>query len=230
MHSQSKNLYAILGVAPDADTETLQQAYQQAIRLNSDVDEGPEKATRLALIADAYALLSNPIRRQIYDASLASGAARQIENQLQPHAHAPAPTTQHTSRPALEGSVLDLVDPNRVKLWRKAIMLTLVLALPLFYLYRHANVLQMQGELRQNIDAQEQKDYAQSRQRSEQMQELSQLQQRRTEISYRLQELGKIDAANSTVVEAMEYDKLTEEKRTLEVRLEQLQKKYAPKY
>lgn len=230
MHSQSKNLYAILGVAPDADADTLQQAYQQAIRLNSDVDEGPEKATRLALIADAYALLSNPIRRQIYDASLASGSARQIENQLHPHSPTPAPVTQHKSSPVIEGSVLNLVDPSRVKLWRKAIMLALVLALPLFYLYRHASVLQMQGDLRQTLDAQEQKDYAQSKQRSEQMQELSQLQQRRAEISYRLQELGKIDAANSTVAEAMEYDKLTEEKRTLEVRLEQLQKKYAPKY
>lgn len=230
MHSQSKNLYAILGVAPDADADSLQQAYQQAIRLNSDVDEGPEKATRLALIADAYALLSNPIRRQIYDASLASGSARQIENQLLPHSQASAPTAQRGSHPVIEGSVLDLVDPSRVKLWRKAIMLALVLALPLFYLYRHANVLQMQGDLRQTLDAEEQKDYAQGKQRSEQMQELSQLQQRRAEISSRLQEQGTIDAANSTVAEAMEYDKLTEEKRTLEARLEQLQKKYAPKY
>lgn len=230
MHSQSKNLYAILGVAPDADAETLQQAYQQAIRLNSDVDEGPEKATRLALIADAYALLSNPIRRQIYDASLASGSARQIESQLLPHSPKPSPATQHKASPVIEGSVLNLVDPSRVKLWRKAALLALVLALPLFYLYRHATVLQAQGDLRQTLDAQEQKDYAQGKQRAEKMQELSQLQQRRTEISYRLQELGTIDAANSTVAEAMEYDKLTEEKRTLEIRLEQLQKKYAPKY
>lgn len=230
MHTQSKNLYAVLGVAPDADAAALTSAYQQAIRLNSDISDEREKAARLAQIDDAYALLSNPIRRGVYDASLASGGARQIEAGLS-HApgHHPAPAlTKHNL--GSDDGLLARVDPGRVKLWRKAIMLALVILLPLFYLYRHANVLRMQGEWQQSLDKAEQQDVQQSRERSAEMQEISQLQMRRAELNDRLQYLGKIDAANSTVNEAMEYDKLTEEKRTLEARLAHLQKKYAPKY
>ena len=230
MHTPSKNLYAVLGVPPDADAATLTAAYQQAIRLNSDISDEREKTARLAQIDDAYALLSNPIRRGVYDASLASGGARQIEAGLN-HApgNNPAPISVNRGYSGEDG-LLSRVDAGKVKLWRKAIMLALVVLLPLFYLYRHANVLRMQGEWQQSLDKTEQQDAQQSRERSAEMQEMSQLQMRRAEINDRLQYLGKIDAANSTVNEAMEYDKLTDEQKMLEARLTHLQKKYAPKY
>lgn len=230
MHTPSKNLYAVLGVPPDADAATLTAAYQQAIRLNSDISDEREKTARLAQIDDAYALLSNPIRRGVYDASLATGSARQIEAGIS-HApsHHPTPPVAKRSFGDDEG-LLAKIDPGKVKLWRKAIMLALVILLPLFYLYRHANVMRMQGEWQQSLDKAEQQDAQQSRERSAEIREIGQLQMRRAEINDRLQYLGKIDAANSTVNEAMEYDKLTEEQKSLEARLAHLQKKYAPKY
>lgn len=43
MQAAAKNLYAILGVAPDATPEQLHEAYQTAVRLNRDGPEGSEK-------------------------------------------------------------------------------------------------------------------------------------------------------------------------------------------
>jgi hypothetical protein len=126
--------------------------------------------------------------------------------------------------------LLTSVDPGKVRLWRKAVMLALVILLPLFYLYRQANVLRMQGEWQQSMEQSEQHDTQQQRSRSHELQEINQLNMRRAEINDRLQYLGQVDAADNTVSEAMEYDRLTEEKRTLEARLADLQKKYAPRY
>lgn len=231
MHTPPKNLYAVLGVAPDADAATLTSAYQQAIRLNSDISDEREKVARLAQIDDAYALLSNPVRRGVYDASLASGGARQIEAGINhpPPAHDRSSPSAHLALGNNEG-LLTSVDPGKVRLWRKAVMLALVILLPLFYLYRQANVLRMQGEWQQSMEQSEQHDTQQQRSRSHELQEINQLNMRRAEINDRLQYLGQVDAADNTVSEAMEYDRLTEEKRTLEARLADLQKKYAPRY
>ena len=95
---------------------------------------------------------------------------------------------------------------------------------------RQANVLRMQGEWQQSMEQSEQHDTQQQRSRSHELQEINQLNMRRAEINDRLQYLGQVDAADNTVSEAMEYDRLTEEKRTLEARLADLQKKYAPRY
>jgi curved DNA-binding protein CbpA len=58
-------LYETLGVAPDADATTIKQAYRRKA-MEHHPDRGGDKATAAA-INDAYAVLSDPARRQHYD-------------------------------------------------------------------------------------------------------------------------------------------------------------------
>ena len=62
--------YAILGIPPDADEETIRIAYRAlARRYHPDVGEGssPEKFRE---VVDAYETLSDPERRRVYDMEL----------------------------------------------------------------------------------------------------------------------------------------------------------------
>ena len=62
--------YAILGIAPDAEEETIRTAYRALARQSHpDVGEGssPEKFRE---VVDAYETLSDPERRRVYDMEL----------------------------------------------------------------------------------------------------------------------------------------------------------------
>jgi curved DNA-binding protein CbpA len=62
--------YAILGIPPDADEETIRIAYRALARqYHPDVGEGssPEKFRE---VVDAYETLSDPERRRVYDMEL----------------------------------------------------------------------------------------------------------------------------------------------------------------
>ncbi|HEY4385122.1 MAG TPA: DnaJ domain-containing protein [Ktedonobacteraceae bacterium] len=62
-----ENYYATLGVTMDADTDTLKRAYRQlARRFHPDL-AGPDGATQMKRINRAYAVLSDPEKRQSYD-------------------------------------------------------------------------------------------------------------------------------------------------------------------
>jgi WD40 repeat protein len=67
-----ENYYAILGVPTDANADTIKRSYRQlARRFHPDL-AGPEGATQMKRINRAYAILSNPEKRQSYD-TIASG-------------------------------------------------------------------------------------------------------------------------------------------------------------
>jgi curved DNA-binding protein CbpA len=62
--------YAILGIPPDADLETVRTAYRAlARRYHPDAGEG-SSPERFREVVDAYETLSDPERRRIYDLEL----------------------------------------------------------------------------------------------------------------------------------------------------------------
>ncbi|GCE47417.1 DnaJ-like protein [Thermosporothrix hazakensis] len=63
-----ENYYAILGVSEDADNETLKRAYRQLARQHHPDLAGEGSAIQMKRINRAYAVLSDPEKRQHYDA------------------------------------------------------------------------------------------------------------------------------------------------------------------
>ncbi len=64
------SLYAILGVSPEADEETIRMAYRMlARRYHPDMGSG-SSVEKFRQITEAYETLSDPWRRQAYDRSL----------------------------------------------------------------------------------------------------------------------------------------------------------------
>jgi molecular chaperone DnaJ len=60
--------YAILGVTPDADEETIREAFHAAARdCHPDVADSPEAGRRFRELAEAYDVLSTPESRELYD-------------------------------------------------------------------------------------------------------------------------------------------------------------------
>lgn len=76
MPSSGKTLYALLAVATDADTSAIDAAYQRLLLLYEDVPNSDEKRQRLQQLAEAHQRLSDPLRRKIYDATLAGDGGR----------------------------------------------------------------------------------------------------------------------------------------------------------
>jgi curved DNA-binding protein CbpA len=71
---QERDLYALLGVAPDADAREVARAYRQRLReVHPDTrggrSDGPDPATAdLQALQEAYAVLRDPAARARYDA------------------------------------------------------------------------------------------------------------------------------------------------------------------
>lgn len=66
--------YAILGVAPNADTEVIRRAWRaQVVRLHP--DRMPRAGERLRLVNHAWAILKDPQKRAAYDAALLTSPA-----------------------------------------------------------------------------------------------------------------------------------------------------------
>jgi curved DNA-binding protein len=64
-----RDLYAALGVARDADDDSIRKTYRQlARRYHPDVNPGDEEAEeRFKAISEAYAVISDPEKRRLYD-------------------------------------------------------------------------------------------------------------------------------------------------------------------
>jgi DnaJ-class molecular chaperone len=69
--------YAALQVARDAEPEVIEKAYRAlALKYHPDTSSAPHASRRMQRINDAHAVLSDPIRRRRYDASLPPDIAR----------------------------------------------------------------------------------------------------------------------------------------------------------
>lgn len=77
----AKHYYAVLGVAPDVELESLRRAYRAlAARWHPDGPKGDTR--RFKLIAEAWSALSDPAARAAYDAALKAAAASRVPQQI----------------------------------------------------------------------------------------------------------------------------------------------------
>ena len=98
MMDTPENYYAVLGVPVDADNDTLKRAYRQlARRFHPDLagTANPNAATEMKRINRAYAVLSDPEKRQSYDVVIGGvlDFRRGTRPRPQPHAFNPAEDT-----------------------------------------------------------------------------------------------------------------------------------------
>ena len=90
--------YSALGLTPAASAEQIKRAYRLlAKQFHPDVSTAPDAQGKFALIAAAYEVLSDPLKRRAYDDQLAQAALTQRSADLRAHyswrnvAGAPAP-------------------------------------------------------------------------------------------------------------------------------------------
>jgi molecular chaperone DnaJ len=77
MSVSAQDLYAILGVSPDASQEDIKRAYRQLARqLHPDVNAEPDAEARFKQVSAAYEILSDPQKRRQYDLYGQAGGAQ----------------------------------------------------------------------------------------------------------------------------------------------------------
>ena len=66
-----ENLYAILGVAPNAGEEEIKKVYRSlAMRYHPDRNDAPGAEARFKAVTKAYEILSDPVKRDEYNQSV----------------------------------------------------------------------------------------------------------------------------------------------------------------
>ncbi|WP_312265784.1 DnaJ C-terminal domain-containing protein [Neisseria sp.] len=79
-----KNYYEVLGVAPDADQDTIKKAYRKLVRkYHPDVSKDPDAVNKTAEINLAYETLKDAEKRAEYDEMLANPFGRQTQGGAQ---------------------------------------------------------------------------------------------------------------------------------------------------
>lgn len=104
--------YAILQVDPSAEQEVIEAAYRRLSRkYHPDVNTAPEAAERMRAINLAYATLSNPNRRVIYDRGLRQAGIRQRLERLRLDDEPAAEPPMAIDQRALVGRYLATTEP-----------------------------------------------------------------------------------------------------------------------
>jgi len=63
-----KNYYEVLGIPKEASTDDIKKAYRElAKKYHPDVNKSPEAEEKFKEISEAYAVLSDPQKREVYD-------------------------------------------------------------------------------------------------------------------------------------------------------------------
>jgi molecular chaperone DnaJ len=66
-----ENLYAILGVAPNASDDDIKKVYRSlAMRYHPDRNQAPGAEARFKAVTKAYEILSDPVKRDDYNQSV----------------------------------------------------------------------------------------------------------------------------------------------------------------
>jgi curved DNA-binding protein CbpA len=66
-----ENLYAVLGVAPNASDDDIKKVYRSlAMRYHPDRNDAPGAEARFKAVTKAYEILSNPVKRDEYNQSV----------------------------------------------------------------------------------------------------------------------------------------------------------------
>jgi molecular chaperone DnaJ len=66
-----ENLYAVLGVAPNASDDEIKKIYRSlAMRYHPDRNDAPGAEVRFKSITKAYEILSDPVKRDEYNQSV----------------------------------------------------------------------------------------------------------------------------------------------------------------
>ena len=66
-----ENLYAVLGVAPNASADEIRKVYRSlAMRYHPDRNDAPAAEVRFKSVSKAYEILSDPAKRAEYDQSV----------------------------------------------------------------------------------------------------------------------------------------------------------------
>ncbi|MDN3578425.1 hypothetical protein QWZ03_16770 [Chitinimonas viridis] len=92
-HTQGKTYYSLLGVGPQASQAELDAAFIAMQKVLAEVVDSRVRESRLQKLEEVYQLLSNPLRRSVYDASLQAGQAQRVVLQSEP---APSVRTSHS--------------------------------------------------------------------------------------------------------------------------------------
>jgi len=75
------NPYEILGVSPNASNEEIKSAYRKLVKQHHpDVTEGENSESKIRLINEAYDILSDPLRRQVYDGQVTNEVVQYEES------------------------------------------------------------------------------------------------------------------------------------------------------
>ena len=98
------NYYEILGVAPDAEAEEIKRAYRNLAR-EYHPDAGPRGGDEIEFrkISEAYHVLSNPNKRQLYD--LEEGLALEKQEEPEPEDKAEPPSNEPEGNPSIRETV-----------------------------------------------------------------------------------------------------------------------------
>ncbi len=83
MSNQQRDYYEVLGVPRDADEKVLKKAYKRlAMKYHPDRNKDPDAEEKFKEIAKAYAVLSDPQKRKMYDAGGEGGVAHFTDEEL----------------------------------------------------------------------------------------------------------------------------------------------------
>ena len=83
MSEQQRDYYEVLGVAHDADEKALKKAYKRlAMKYHPDRNKDPDAEEKFKEIAKAYAVLSDPQKRKLYDTGGMGGVSHFTDEEL----------------------------------------------------------------------------------------------------------------------------------------------------
>lgn len=92
--AQRRDYYDVLGVSRDADADEITRAFRSLAReIHPDISSSPEADEHFTEVAEAYAVLSKPEKRLLYDRFGVRGRSRGFSDRLLDAVLSEAPTT-----------------------------------------------------------------------------------------------------------------------------------------